>query len=283
LKNNTKDKLSSNKQLINSENERLKLLKEIENFNNIDFDMYQKLMFFDERYFIEANSFTNPNNLNISQCLKEENLYYTPISYEKMGISLLIAILDYEKLNPFSRIGNSDFKTIENLRFYVANRTFNTEEKYISSAYCQNYIKNLNTVKKFESLNEKIIDKITKMEKTSKRSNSMNIRKISNPYNNSNNNIVINNFNSNYFDLLSNGNFPPGAKLNINSNNNNLSKKITYNINVANSFMNNININNYNFNVHNYANSDNNLCKLFENFYFYFTYKIILFFNYLRF
>ena len=256
---NSKEKLNQNKNMINTELERQEILKQIENFENIDFEIYQKLVFFDERYFIEANSFKNPNKIHLSDCLKEEDHFYTPIAYEKMGISLLISVLDNEKLNPFSRIGNSNYKNLENLRLSLANSIFNSEEKYKSSAYCQNYMKNLNSVKKFESLNEKIYKKISENDKALKKSNSQNVRKISNPFNN---NIVINNFSNNYFDILNNENFSESNNQN-NINNNNDANKITYNINLGKSYMNNININNYNFNVCNFSNSDN-LCKKFN-------------------
>jgi len=174
---------------------------------------------------------------------------------------MLIAVLDYEKLNPFSRLANTEYKSIENLRISVAHQIFQGEEKYKSSAFCQNYIKNLNSVKKFESINEKIIEKL-KNRKISKRSNSMSMRKINNAYNN---NIIINNFNNNYFGLISSANNPH----NINYDNNNFitdPKKVFYNINVGDSMMSQININNYNFNVCNYSNSDNNLCKIIKLF-----------------
>jgi hypothetical protein len=232
-------------------------LKEIENFDNIDYEMFQKLIFFDERYFMEANSFTNPNNLNISKCLKEEDQYYTPISYEKMGISLLISVLDYEKLNPFSRIGNTDFKCIENLRLYVANQIFHAEEKYKGSAFCQNYIKSLDSVKKFESINEKIIEKLFNLEKLNKRRNSSNNRNISCPY--YSNNIIINNTNNNYFDYTSEGNFAVDKYSNLNSINNNLVNRNNY-ITQSKYFMINMNDNNYISNSH-HLNSDKNLCK----------------------
>lgn len=264
----SKDKKLSNKQLLCNEIQRKEILKEIENFQNFDFEVYQKLIFYDERYFLEANSLTSPFSVYFSQCLKEEDKFYTPVAYEKMGISLLIAILDYEKLNPFSRIGNSDYKTLEKLRISVARNIISFEERYKTSAYCNVYLKNLNLVKKFESLNEKIIDQlINQNQKISKRSNSMSIRKT---HNSSNNNIIINNYNNNYISLITNENI--SNENNLNGNVNNLknidSKKISYNFNIGNSIMNNININNYNFNVCNFENSNNsNLCK-FHSFYY---------------
>jgi hypothetical protein len=226
----------------------------------VDFEAYKNLNFFDERYFLEANSLKNPNNKCFAQCLKEEERFYTPIAYEKMGVSLLISILDYEKLNPFSRLGSSDYKSIENLRMSVANHLFNSEEKYKSSAYCQNYMKNLDSVKKFESLNELIIHKLNK-DKVSKRSNSLSVKKMSNHYGGlyNSSNIIINNFNGKYFDLFANR-----GNVNINTNENaNDAKRIMYSVDVGNQLMNSININNFNNNLCNYENSVNEMRKLF--------------------
>ena len=227
----------------------------------MDFEAYKNLNFFDERYFLEAKSFKNPNNNCFAQCLKEEERSYTPIAYEKMGVSLLISILDYEKLNPFSRLGSSDYKSIENLRMSVADHLFNSEEKYKSSAYCQNYVKNLDSVKKFESLNEMIIHKLNK-EKAFKRSNSLSFKKMINHYGglyNNSSNIIVNNFNRKYFDLFANG-----GNVNINTNENaNDAKRIMYAVDVGNQLMNSININNFNNSVCNYENSVNETRKLF--------------------
>lgn len=182
---------------------------------------------------MEANSFKNPNNIFFSQCLKEEENFYTPIAYEKMGVSLLIAVLDYEKLNPFSRLGNSDYKSIESLRISVANHLFNSEEKYKASASCQNYIKNLDSVKKFESLNEKIIQKLNK-DKAAKRSNSMSVKKIINPYNYLYQNSITNEDANN-------------------------AKRTLFNVDAYYAFINSINVNNFNFNISNFANSQNTI------------------------
>ncbi len=158
----------------------------------------------------------------------------------------------------------------------VANHLLNSEEKYKSSSTCQNYVKNLNAVKKFESLNEQITANLSKIEKASaKRNNSMINRKISDIsdpqyglFHNGHasscgSNIVINNFNGNYFDMLSSG------KMNVNANANNVNfndaaKKIIYNmynINVGNSLLNSININNYNFNLPHFTIADGNSSK----------------------
>ncbi len=49
-------------------------------------------------------------------CASDEESFYTPIAYQKMGVSLLISILDYEGLNPFSRLYNSEFKEVRVVR-----------------------------------------------------------------------------------------------------------------------------------------------------------------------
>lgn len=189
-----------------------------------------------------------------------------------MGVSLLIAVLDYEKLNPFSRVGNSDYQTIENLRMSVATQLLNSEEKYKTSSQCQSYLKNLNAVKKFESLGEKIIEKLSNIDKAlaAKRSNSVDFRKISNSQfgffdnnSSSSNNIVINNFNRNFFNLIASGKF--GSEYG-NSDKyeflNDAAKKFNYDIKVGNSLMNNININNYNFNMCNIGEAEKESRKI---------------------
>ena len=131
--------------------------------NEIDYESYQKLFFYDEKY-TQENNINNKTKFSFFTCLKEEGNFYTPVSYEKMGISLLISILDYEQINPFSRVGNSNYKTVENLRNITANIIYNSDDKYKGSFMCQNYMKNIHSVKKFISLNEKFSIKISQKE-----------------------------------------------------------------------------------------------------------------------
>ena len=91
-----------------------------------------------------------------------------------MGISVLIAILDYEKLNPFSRLGNTEYKSIESLRVIAGNYVFNSEVKFKSSSPCKNIIEEIHNHKKANSINQKIVDILTGVRKKKKTFKSLN-------------------------------------------------------------------------------------------------------------
>lgn len=46
----------------------------------------------------------------------KKNLYFTIKAYENLGKNIAVSILDLFSLNPASRLPNTQFKTVENLR-----------------------------------------------------------------------------------------------------------------------------------------------------------------------
>lgn len=69
---------------------------------------------------------------------------YTPDSYMFMGKSLLIAILDLFHMNPYSRISTSDFKSINSLRKFTAQRVYNEVERFkLIDSNCYRKIKDV--------------------------------------------------------------------------------------------------------------------------------------------
>lgn len=55
---------------------------------------------------------------------------YSPNSYKMLGKSLLISIIDLFHINPYTRIGTSDFKSINSLRKYTAQKVYNEVERF---------------------------------------------------------------------------------------------------------------------------------------------------------
>ena len=106
------------------------------------------------------NKFSEEKYTKNLLCLKDEELFYTPIAYEKMGVALLISVLDYEGLNPFSKIKKSEHKEVKVLRSATAQHIYNTNERYKNSLYYQNMYKNISTQKSFKSFYEKFFEKI---------------------------------------------------------------------------------------------------------------------------
>lgn len=245
------------------------VLNLIKSYNNFDFPLYKKLAFFDERYDLEADFIKHEKENHFKECSKEEKKFHTPIAYEKMGVSLLIAILDYEELNPFSRIGNTDYKSVENLRLSIANNLINSEEKFRSSSSCNNFIKNLNYMKKFKSIKEEITEKILQKDKILKRVKSEERLKNVDPnYDKINNNIIINNFNNNFFNFTNNKNFITEEKNRLNKIINNIvnqtenqqfltdKKNMIYKLKVPDALMNRVNINHFNYNICGFGNEN---------------------------
>lgn len=61
-----------------------------------------------------------------------------------MGKSLLISVLDLFHVNPFSRISTSDFKSINSLRKFTAQRIYNEVERFrLIDANCFRKIKDI--------------------------------------------------------------------------------------------------------------------------------------------
>ncbi len=105
------------------------------------------------------NRFENKNEISNFPCLPDEEFYHTPVAYHKMGASLLIAILDYEGLNPFSRIFNSQYNSVEGVRENLCNIIINKSEKFRGNLLFSNLSKNIDNFKKFNSLYEKYMTK----------------------------------------------------------------------------------------------------------------------------
>lgn len=120
-------------------------LKQIIN-NYIDFDVNSD--------FIE-------NRAKYKKCF-DPNLF-TPVEYEKMGFSLLIAILDYEELNPYSRVFKSEYSNLSNLRKFISNRILKEDDKYRNNVMNQNLNKDICAVKKFIPLFEKFINHLNNL------------------------------------------------------------------------------------------------------------------------
>jgi hypothetical protein len=164
---NKKNKTKSGESIIN-------FYEKIENFSYINFEIYSKLMFYEYHYYNYNNKnnkeykFTNKTKLKFEKdnsfffSIKDEEKYYTPVSYEKMGISLLIAILDYEKLNPFSRLGNTEYKCLENLRSVTGKYLFKNDEKFKLTPNIKIIYKNIKNQKGVISLQEKYVNFLTK-------------------------------------------------------------------------------------------------------------------------
>ena len=56
--------------------------------------------------------------------------YFNPNIYENLGKSILISILDLFNKNPYSRIPNSNYGDIENIRKEVINHLLKSNDKF---------------------------------------------------------------------------------------------------------------------------------------------------------
>jgi len=86
-----------------------------------------------------------------NDCEDSQNniLFYTPFSYEKMGIAILISILDYEGKNPFTKICNTNYKNLKSIRSAVAMKLVKEDDKYKGNLYFQSIAKDIDNFKKF--------------------------------------------------------------------------------------------------------------------------------------
>ena len=111
---------------------------------------------------IDYHNLTENNNpINLSQLSNQSvknNIieFYYPKSYEKMGRQLLISVLDYEELNPFSKVFSSEFENVYNLRKYISIKLSKEDPRFKNNNLIQNLIKNINFVKNFFSTIEKL-------------------------------------------------------------------------------------------------------------------------------
>ena len=106
----------------------------------------------------------NSENFNLSTDLINENdknviEFYTPKSFEKMGRQLLISVLDYEELNPFSKVFSSEFKNVANARKFISTKLLNEDPRFKNKYQIQNLVKDINFVKDFIPLFEKFSQK----------------------------------------------------------------------------------------------------------------------------
>ncbi len=108
----------------------------------------------------------NNNQINLSQDLvdatnHQNNLeFYHPKIYEKMGRELLISVLDYEELNPFSKVFSSEFQNVYNVRKFISLKLSQDDARFKNNNLIQNLIKDINYVKTFTSLYEKFSQKL---------------------------------------------------------------------------------------------------------------------------
>ncbi len=93
----------------------------------------------------------------------------SPKSYEKMGIALVISIMDYEGINPYSRLFTSEFQSLFNLRSHVSNKLLNEDDKYKRSLANHSFNKDINSFKKTLSIFEKLSSFFHKSENTFKK------------------------------------------------------------------------------------------------------------------
>jgi len=128
---------------------------------NINIERLQKEIKIDKsiKNLLYENKFENNYDLINFPCFPDEETFHTPIAYQKMGISLLIAILDYEDLNPFTRLYNSDFKDVKGVRECVSKNLLFKDEKFRGNLLYSNLNKNIESFKKFNSLFDKYSNK----------------------------------------------------------------------------------------------------------------------------
>ena len=87
----------------------------------------------------------------------EENKLYTPEIYDRHGIGLLISILDYEELNPYSLVFNGPFKTVCEMRKFIANKLLQDEDRFRNNVLLKDLAKEITFQKKFTPLYEKFM------------------------------------------------------------------------------------------------------------------------------
>lgn len=80
----------------------------------------------------------------------EQNQFYTPVSYMNLGKAILISLLDVFDKNPYSRIYNSEYKSLENLRKTLSIQIYQSSERF--------RIMDPNCLKKLRQTNDLIKD-----------------------------------------------------------------------------------------------------------------------------
>ncbi len=54
----------------------------------------------------------------------ERDQFYTPQSYMNLGKAILVSLLDVFDRNPYTRVFNSEYKTLDNLRKVLSNSLY---------------------------------------------------------------------------------------------------------------------------------------------------------------
>ena len=62
-----------------------------------------------------------------SDFYKSSRFYFNQEAYENVGKNMMISILDIFEKNPYSRLPNTHYKTLDNIRKVVANETTKVE------------------------------------------------------------------------------------------------------------------------------------------------------------
>ena len=105
-----------------------------------------KLILSKNKINIDFNNLTDINQINLSQDINQINNcniieFYKPKNYEKMGRQLLISVLDYEELNPFSKVFSSEYHNVFNLRKYISIKLSQEDPRFKNNNLIQNLIK----------------------------------------------------------------------------------------------------------------------------------------------
>jgi len=133
-------------------------LKDQESETNKDFlNFYNDLNNILDSHKVERENFTEVTNKPFPKNYGEDNKVYIPEVYDRHGIGLLVSILDYEELNPHSRIFNGPFKTVCEMRKYIANKLIQDESRFNNNVLLKDLAKEINYQKKFTPLYEKFM------------------------------------------------------------------------------------------------------------------------------
>jgi|JI6StandDraft_1071083.scaffolds.fasta_scaffold04024_11 hypothetical protein len=60
----------------------------------------------------------------------ERDQFYTPQSYMNLGKAMLVSLLDVFDRNPYTRVANSEYKTLDNLRKTLSNSLYQSCERF---------------------------------------------------------------------------------------------------------------------------------------------------------
>ena len=77
--------------------------------------------------------------------------------FDRHAESLMVSILDYEELNPFSLIFNSEYRTVHELRKTIALKLLQEEDRFKNNVLLRDLAKEISYQKKFVPLYEKFM------------------------------------------------------------------------------------------------------------------------------